>query len=103
MKLNVYKNQNEVEKTFDTDGYDLMYDTVEDILGILDGLDESTDNAGFLDVVKQNRRKLDDLILDVFPKMKKEDLRKIKLKELVPFFVDLFSYVKKSFGINEKN
>ena len=45
MKLNVYKSQTEIEKTFEADAYDLMYGTVEDILGILDVLDETKDTG----------------------------------------------------------
>ena len=28
MKINIYKNQREVEKTYEVDNYDLMYGTV---------------------------------------------------------------------------
>lgn len=103
MKLNIYKNQNEIEKTFEVAEYDLMYGTVEDILNVLDGIDEKSDNMDVLKAVQKNRTKLNDLILDVFPDMKTEDLRKIKIKELVNFFIDLFAYVTKSFGDDGKN
>lgn len=101
MKLNVYKNQTEVEKTFEVDAYDLMYGTIEDIFEILDGAEGKT-NRELMDVIRSNRKKLDRLILDVFPEMTSEDLRKIKLKELVPFFVELFVYVGGSFS-DQKN
>lgn len=102
MKLNVYKNQKEIKKTYEIEAYDLMYGTVEDIFEILDGMENMKTNAEMLSVIQKNRWKLNDLILDVFPDMTKEDLRNIKLKELVPFFIDLFAYVKDSFG-SEKN
>ena len=102
MKLNVYKNQKEIEKTYEVKAYDLMYGTVEDIFEILDGMENLKTDAEMLAVIQKNRHKLNDLILDVFPEMTEDDLRKIKLKELVPFFIDLFSYVKDSFG-SEKN
>lgn len=103
MKLNVYKNQREIEKTFEVDAYDLMYGTVEDILSIVDGLDENSTNNDFIKVIQENKEKLNELILDIFPDMQKEDLRKIKIKELIPLFTDLFAYVKNSFGVNGKN
>lgn len=102
MKLNVYKNQKEVEKTFTVDTYDLMYGTVEDVLAIFDEIDDLNDNMKLFAVIQKNRTKLNDLILDIFPDMTEEDLRKIKLKELVPLFIELFNYVRDSFG-SEKN
>jgi hypothetical protein len=103
MKLNVYKNQKEIEKTFAIDTYDIMYGTVEDILGIFDEVDDLNDNKQLFSVIQKNRTKLNDLLLDIFPDMTEADLRRIKLKELVPLFIDLFNYVKDSFGNPEKN
>lgn len=103
MKLNVYKNQKEIEKTYEIDTYDLMYGTVEDILGIFDEIDDLSDNMKLFSVIQKNRTKLNDFILDIFPDMTEEDLRRIKLKELVPLFIELFNYVKDSFGNPEKN
>jgi hypothetical protein len=103
MKLNVYKNQKEIEKTYSIDTYDLMYGTVEDILAIFDDVDDLSDNMKLFSVIQKNRTKLNDLLLDIFPDMTEADLRKIKLKELVPLFIELFNYVKDSFGNPEKN
>lgn len=100
MKLNIYKTQKEIEKTYEVDSYDLMYGTVEDILGIFDELEDYSDNMEVFKVIQRNRTKLNDLLMDVFPDMKEEELRRIKLKELVPLFMDLFAYVKDSFGKN---
>lgn len=102
MKLNVYKNQNEVEKTYEVETYDLMYGTVEDVLAIFDEIDDLNDNMKLFGVIQKNRTKLNDLILDIFPEMTEDDLRKIKLKELVPLFIELFTYVRDSFA-TEKN
>lgn len=102
MKLNVYKNQKEIEKTYEVDGYDIMYGTIEDTLAIFDEIDDMTDNMKIFKAIQKNRSKLNDLIKDIFPDMTDEELRKIKLKELVPFFMGMFNYVRKSFS-NEKN
>lgn len=102
MKLNVYKNQNEIEKTYETATYDLMYGTVEDVLGIFDEIDDLNDNMKIFSVIQKNRTKLNDLLLDIFPEMTEDDLRRIKLKELIPLFIELFNYVRDSFG-SEKN
>lgn len=102
MKLNIYKNQKEIEKTYTVDAYDLMYGTVEDIFEVMDGLDEKASDADILKVIQKNRSKLTSLIKDIFPEITDEELKHIKLKELVPFFIDLFVYVIDSFG-DQKN
>lgn len=98
MKLNIYKNQNEIEKTYEVDAYDIMYGTVEDILGVLDELGDKPSNDAIFKAITANRDKLNNLILDIFPDMDSEELRKIKLKEMIPFFLELFKYVKDSFS-----
>ena len=102
MKINIYKNQNEIEKTLECNAYDLMYGTVEDILEILDGITDKTDQMQLFNAVAKNRDKLNKLLLDVFPEMTEADLRNIKVKELVPFFVELFSFVGESFRSQKK-
>ncbi|WP_458397871.1 hypothetical protein [Anaerotignum sp.] len=103
MKLNVYKNQKEIEKTYEVKSYDLMYGTVEDALAIFDEIDDLTDNMKIFQVIQKNRTKLNDLLQDIFPELTEDELRRIKLKELVPLFMELFYYVRDSFGGSEKN
>lgn len=100
LELNIYKNQKEIEKTYKVDAYDLMYGTVEDIFDVLDGMENMQSDSDILKLVQQNRTKLNDLLLDVFGDegLTQEELRKVKLKEMIPFFVSLFDYVKVSFA-----
>lgn len=102
MKLNVYKTQKEIEKTYEIDAYDLMYGTVEDLFEVLDNVSENPSEMELLKVVQKYRVKLNLLLQDIFPELTEEELRRIKVKELVPFFLELFAYVKNSFGA-EKN
>lgn len=100
MKLNVYKNQKEIEKTYIVDEYDIMYGTVQDILEVLEnGLTDLNNNDQILKLITANRSKIDDLLLDIFGAegLTQEELRRTKLKELVPVFIDLFAYVQQSF------
>lgn len=100
MKLNIYKNQKEIEKTYEVDNYDIMYGTVQDILAVLDdGLDKLNDDNQAIKLIVENRPKLEDLLLDIFggEGLTPEELRHTKLKELIPVFIDLFTYVKDSF------
>ena len=104
MKINIYKNQKEIEKTFEVKNYDLMYGTVQDILDVMDsGLIESNDEEGLIMLIMKNRDKIEALLLDIFEPagMVKNDLRNIKVKELVPLFIELFNYVSAAF--EEKN
>lgn len=101
MKLNIYKNQKEIEKTYETDSYDLMYGTVEDVLGIFDDID-AADDMQLFGVIQKNRDKINDLLLDVFPGVTEDELRKVKVKELIPIFIEIFTYVAKWFN-SEKN
>ena len=98
MKLNIYKNQNEIEKTYEVDAYDVMYGTVEDVLAVLDELGDKPSNDEIFKALTANRAKLNDLVLDIFPEMDASELRKVKLKEMIPFFLELFKYVKDSFS-----
>lgn len=102
MKLNIYKNQKDIEKTYEADEYDLMYGTVEDIFEVMDDLGSNATQSQIFEVVKKHRAKLTKLLKDIFPEITDEELRNVKLKELVPMFIDLFAYVTESFG-SEKN
>ncbi len=100
MKLNIYKNQKEIEKTYEVKEYDIMYGTVQDILAVLDdGLENLNDNEQALKLITANRTKLEDLLIDIFGSegLTEEELRRTKLKELVPVFIELFAYVQQSF------
>ena len=98
MEINIYKNQREILKTYKTDAYDIMYGTVEDVLGVLDELGTNASNDDIYKAITKNRSKLNALLMDIFPEMTEEELRMIKLKEMIPFFLELFRYVQNSFS-----
>lgn len=102
MKLNVYRNQKEIEKTYEIESYDLMFGTVEDILEVLDDVGDTPTEKEILKAVQKHRSKIDKLLKDIFPEITPEELKKIKVVELIKFFIDLFVYVRDSFG-SEKN
>lgn len=47
--LKIYKNQNEVEKTYTVDHYDLMFGTSQDIISLLDTYTENPDGTKTID------------------------------------------------------
>ena len=91
-------SQTEVAKTVTADAYDIMFGTVEDILGLLDAVGDGSDDSGVIRAVVKNWEKLCTLLLDVFPDLTREDLKHIKVREVVPVMVDLFRYVVDGFG-----
>ena len=94
LKLNVYKGR-EVEKTYTTDTYDLMYGIVEDILGVLD-LEKMTDNLEVAKMVINLMPQIKPFLKDVFEGLSDEELRRTKVKELIAVFVNIVM-----FSINE--
>lgn len=106
LKLDVYKfdaetgrtSQTEIEKTVTAETYDLMFGTVEDILGLLDAIGDTTDADAVLKAITVNWDKLCVLLLDVFPQMTRDDLKHVKVREVVPVIVELFKFVVDGFG-----
>lgn len=96
MILNVYKNQKTIAKTYEVDEYDIMYGTVEDVFDILDGVNDMSNTEEIIKLIIDNRAKLDDLLIDIFG-VSKEELRHVKVRELVDVFSDLLTYVMNSF------
>lgn len=111
LKLNIYKNQREIEKTYTTDSYDLMLGTCEDLLALL-GLEKYTSEEALgviqvgdlLEVVVKNFDKFIDLLHDIFPELKEEERRRIKIKELKDVFVGVAKHsINTLFQLEGKN
>ena len=108
LKLDVYvydaetgrTSQVDVAKTVTVETYDLMFGTVEDILGLLDAVTDTSDNDAIIKAVTGNWGKLCTLLLDVFPDLTREDIKHIKVRDVIPVMTQLFAYVVDSFGGN---
>lgn len=89
LKLNIYKNQKEVEKTYSVEEYDLMLGPVEDLLNELDleALVSKSDRDSLITAASRllNSRKdvIYPLLKDVFEGLTDEELRRTKVKELL--------------------
>lgn len=86
LKLNVYKNQKEIEKTYSVDTFDLMTGTTEDFLNAIniDSLSAKTDKEIYLEIGKfitKNPRLIYGLLHDIFG-ITEEEWRKTKVKEV---------------------
>lgn len=98
LKLNIYKTQSEIEKTYTTQDYAVMYGTVEDLLDMLD-LDALT-NAADTDsivaavsrVLKSRKDVINPLLLDIFPGLTETELRRTKAVEVIGVIVGLTGF-----------
>ena len=90
IKLNIYKkeNKNEIEKTYTTETYDLMLGTVEDIMNIID-VDKMNDKTAIAVMVVKGYSQIKPFIKDVFEGVTDEELNRVKVRELIPTFIDI--------------
>ena len=98
LKLNVYKTQREIEKTYRTQDYEVMYGTVEDLLDCLDleALTNSSDADGIIAAASRLMRARADvinpLLMDIFPGLTEEELRRTKTREVLEVIVGLTGF-----------
>lgn len=90
ISLNIYsaEDHSKVEKTYTTESYDLMFGTVEDLIQIID-VDKMTDNVAITRMVVQCFGKLKPFVKDVFTGVTDEELKRVKVKELIPAFIEI--------------
>lgn len=95
--INIWKNQKEVEKVLKCEQYDLMLGTLEDVLklfrlGDIENEIQKLDEQSILQIIVKEYDKITVLLHDVFPDMTIDDRKKIKVRELIPFFMQLIAY-----------
>lgn len=97
LKLNIYKNNREVEKTYKTDTFDLMYGTLEDLICAIDpamlksgiaNIDEMQLGSLVISLLPQ----IKPLLCEMFDGLTADEVRRTKVKELVPIFIEAFTY-----------
>lgn len=98
LKLNIYKSQREIEKTYTTNDYDLMLGPVEDLLNALDleALINTDDKDGLLaaasSLLKSRKDVIYPLLKDVFNGLTDDELRRTKVKEVLAVIVGLAGF-----------
>ena len=94
LALNIYSAEDKmiVEKRYTAESYDLMLGTVEDIMQIID-VDKMNDNTEITKLVIKGYSKLKPFIKDVFAGVTDEELNRVKVKELIPVFVEIFKSI----------
>lgn len=92
LTLNIYRNKSEIEKTYTAESYDLMFGTVEDIIQLIN-VDELTDNEAIARVVVKCFTQLKPFLKDIFEGVTDDELKRVKVKELIPLFVNVFKSI----------
>lgn len=96
MKLNIYEKK-KVIKTYETDKYDLMFGTLEDVADAmkLDQL-ETGSNSEIIkmatNLVVQSKETVKELLKDIFEGLTDEELKNTKVKDIATVFVDVVKY-----------
>lgn len=97
LKLNIYKNQREVEKTYTANDYEVMYGTVEDLLDLLDleALTVGNKEAmlpALTRILKARQDVINPLLLDIFDGLTAAELRRTKAMEVVDVILGLAGF-----------
>ncbi len=98
IKLNIYNKQNEIEKTYEIEKYDLMYGTIMDIIAVLeiendaDILSQNNLYVLLAKVFVSSRELFENLLKEIFVGLTDEELRRTKIKEIISAFVKLVRY-----------
>lgn len=106
LKLNIYNssNKNEIDKVYVAETYDIMFGTIEDLMNVID-LNKLDDNMEIAKAVFKAFDLLKPFLKDIFQGVTDDELRRVKIKELIPVFVDVIKFSFNEFlGIaGEKN
>lgn len=108
LKLNVYTNQKEIEKTYTVDAYDIMTGTTEELLNMIDvdNLSKKDNNElvmELLKIVAKNFKSIYVLIHDMFG-ITEEEYKRTKTKELAQMLFSFILHTMHEFGkLDTKN
>jgi hypothetical protein len=91
LKLNIYKNNNEIEKTYTATEFDLMWGTIEDLTNAVD-LNKLDDNEAVGKMVLAVLPQVKPLLKQIFVGLTDDELKRTKVKELIPIFINAFEY-----------
>lgn len=104
LNLNIYE-RGQVIKTYNAETADILYGTVEDLIELidLDKLNNLESKESQLEVGKMILKGVPVLmpfLKEIFIGLTDEELRKTKVKELIPLFIEIFKYAfsELSFG-----
>ena len=103
IELNVYKkdSKKEIEKTYSVEGYELMLGTVEDFMTIIDA-EKLGDNIEAAKMMLKCYKQLMPLLKDIFPDITDDELKRVKVNELVGTFMQVGACIIEGFDVLKK-
>ena len=90
LRLNIY-NGKTIEKTYVAEEIDIMFGTVEDLLDVID-FDNLSDEKEVVKVVIKTLNNLKPFLKQIFDGLTDDEIKRTKVKELIPLFVDIVTY-----------
>lgn len=90
LKLNIY-DKNKIAKTYTAEAAYLTYGTIEDIIGLID-FDKIDDKIELGKSIIRAIPMLKPMLKEIFEELTDEEMRKTRVNELVPLFVEIFKY-----------
>ena len=94
-------NKKEIEKRYEVEGYELPFGIIDEILETLDF--ENMDNTALGLAVVKNIKQIKPLMLDIFDGLTEEELKRVRITELVPIIFEIFVGVKDQLTAEIKN
>lgn len=91
LKLNIYRTNNEVEKTYTAAEYDLMWGTIEDLTSVID-LDKIDDETEVGKMIFKVLPQIKPILKQIFTGVTDDEIKRTKVKELIPIFIEVFKY-----------
>ena len=90
LKLNIY-DKNKIVKTYTAEAAYLTYGTIEDIIGLID-FDKIDNTAELGKSIVRAIPILKPMLKEIFEGRTDEDMRKTRVNELIPLFIEIFKY-----------
>ena len=96
MKLNIYEKKR-IIKTYETDEYELMFGTVEDLIDAakLDTIESGSDSeivVAATNLVTNSMGTVKDLLKDIFDGLTDEEIKHTRVSEIINVIVDVIMY-----------
>lgn len=117
IKLNIWKNQKEIDKTYIIDSFDIMWGTIEDLIEVIDFNEfanqltsDGTSNTALFNMaasaLTNSRDLINNTLKDIFVGLTDDELKRVKLKELINVALQLITgsvNIMQDLGKNSKN
>lgn len=100
LKLHVYEGK-EISKTYTTDTIDFSFGVVEDVLDILD-FEKINDKTQLVAMVLKTSKQLKPFLKDMFDGVTDDELRTVKVSNIVEIFKGLYHYAVDELGMVAK-